>query len=152
MVKQKLINKRKSQKISQENMAFYMGITQSQYCRRENGISKISKTEWYKLVEILKTTLFEIYESEDDIYSNSKNDSLFSDTFNKQLLEVMTMTKTHTKIGDRKQKLKRRGGTATKYYFIIKNKIINKYYINKNQPQNYCLIPFHPCFKNIYSK
>lgn len=68
-----------------------MGITQSQYCRRENGISKISKTEWYKLVEILKTTLFEIYESDDDIFSNSKSDSLFSDTFNK--LEVMTMTK-----------------------------------------------------------
>ena len=93
MVKQKLITKRKSLKISQENMAFYMGITQSQYCRRENGISKISKAEWYKLAEILKTTLFEIYESEDDIYNNSKIDSLFNDTFNRQLLEVKTMTK-----------------------------------------------------------
>lgn len=93
MVKQKLITKRKSLKISQENMAFYMGITQSQYCRRENGISKISKAEWYKLAEILKTTLFEIYESEDDIYNNSKIDSLFNDALNRQLLEVKTMTK-----------------------------------------------------------
>jgi transcriptional regulator with XRE-family HTH domain len=93
MVKQKLINKRKSQKISQESMAFSMGITQSQYCRRENGITKISKTEWLKLAEILKTTLFEIYESEDDIYSNSKIDSLFSDTFNEQSHKVITMTK-----------------------------------------------------------
>jgi transcriptional regulator with XRE-family HTH domain len=94
MVKQKLINKRKFQKISQENMAFYMGITQSQYCRRENGITKISKTEWYKLAEILKTTLFEIYEFEDDIYSNSDIDSLFNDTYNEQLLDVETNTLT----------------------------------------------------------
>jgi transcriptional regulator with XRE-family HTH domain len=93
MVKQKLIDKRKAQKLSQENMAFYLGINQSQYSRREKGISKISKTEWHKLAEILKTPLNDIYESEDDIYSNSKIDSLFSDTFNKQSLEVMTMTK-----------------------------------------------------------
>lgn len=90
MVKQKLLNKRKSQKISQENMAFYMGITQSQYCRRENGISKISKTEWYKLAEILKTNLFEIYE-DDDVYNNY---SFFRDTYNEQLLNIKTETLT----------------------------------------------------------
>lgn len=81
MAKQKLINKRKSQKINQ-----------SQYSRRENGISKLSKNEWYKLAEILNTTLIKIYEDEDDVYSNVKIDSLFSDTSNKQLFNVETNT------------------------------------------------------------
>ena len=88
MIKQKLINKRKSQKISQEDMAFYMGMTQSQYCRREKGITKISKTEWYKFAEILKTVLIEIYESENDIYISGETDSSVRYTYNnKQYLE-----------------------------------------------------------------
>lgn len=90
MVKQKLINKRKFQKISQENMAFYMGINQSQYCRRENGITKISKNEWYKIAEILKTVLIEIYESEDSLYSNYEIDSSCRDAPNDQLLDAET--------------------------------------------------------------
>nr|WP_315170967.1 helix-turn-helix transcriptional regulator [uncultured Flavobacterium sp.] len=86
MIKQKLKNKRKSQKVSQEDMAYYMGITQSQYCRRENGITKISKTEWHKIATILKTTLIEIYE--DDINNAYEIDSVYSDTFNQQLLKI----------------------------------------------------------------
>lgn len=45
MIKQKLINKRIAKNITQEDMAFRLGISQSQYCRRENGITKISKKE-----------------------------------------------------------------------------------------------------------
>lgn len=67
MIKQKLIESRKNKKISQESMAFYMGITQSQYCRRENGNTKISINEWHKLAKILETTLDEIYEPEENI-------------------------------------------------------------------------------------
>lgn len=90
MIKQKLINKRKSQKISQEDMAFYMSMTQSQYCRREKGVTKISKNEWYKIAEILKTGLIEIYESEHDIYNNYEIDSFCRDTYNEQLLDLKT--------------------------------------------------------------
>ncbi len=45
MIKQKLISKGKEKGLSQEEMAFRLGIEQSQYCRRENGKTKISKKE-----------------------------------------------------------------------------------------------------------
>ena len=68
MIKQKLINKRMERNISQEDFSSLLGITQSQYSRRENGITKISKKEWDKMAKILDTNLETIYEPEDGIY------------------------------------------------------------------------------------
>jgi transcriptional regulator with XRE-family HTH domain len=68
MIKQKLINKRSERNFSQEDMAHLLEITQSQYSRRENGITKISKKEWDKMAKVLDTTLETIYEPEDGIY------------------------------------------------------------------------------------
>jgi transcriptional regulator with XRE-family HTH domain len=68
MIKQKLTNRRIERNLSQEKIAGLLGISQSQYNRRENGITKISKSEWDKMAKILDTTLENIYEPEDGIY------------------------------------------------------------------------------------
>lgn len=68
MIKQKLINKRIEKGFSQEKLAHLLSITQSQYCRRENGNTKISKKEWTDIARILDTNLDDIYEPEDGVY------------------------------------------------------------------------------------
>lgn len=68
MIKQKLTNKRIERNLSQEKIADLIGISQSQYNRRENGITKITKKEWDKMAKVLDTTLENIYEPEDGIY------------------------------------------------------------------------------------
>lgn len=76
MLKQKLINKRKEQNLTQEEFAFLLGIETSNYNRRENGITKISKNEWNKMAKELKVPLEEIYEPEDGVYIiNNENAS-----------------------------------------------------------------------------
>lgn len=68
MIKQKLINRRNEQNITQEDMSFRLGMSQSQYSRRESGMTKISKKEWDKIAKVLETSLEEIYEPEDGVY------------------------------------------------------------------------------------
>lgn len=40
----------------------------SNYNRRENGVTKISKSEWDKMAKLLEIKLEEIYEPEDGVY------------------------------------------------------------------------------------
>jgi transcriptional regulator with XRE-family HTH domain len=68
MIKQKLIDKRKERNLTQEDFAAKLGMETSNYNRRENGVTKISKQEWDKIAKILETTLGEIYEPEDGVY------------------------------------------------------------------------------------
>ncbi len=68
MVKQKLANRRLEKNITQEKMGDLLGITQSQYNRRETGVTKLTKKEWDKMAQILDTTLENIYEPEDGMY------------------------------------------------------------------------------------
>ncbi|MEB3380284.1 helix-turn-helix domain-containing protein [Flavobacterium psychrophilum] len=76
MIKQKLINKRVERNLSQSEFADLLEITQSQYSRRENGVTKISKKEWDKMAKVLNTTLDDIYDPEDGIYIiNNENAS-----------------------------------------------------------------------------
>lgn len=96
MIKQKLINKRVEKKLSQEEFASLLGITQSQYSRRENGITKISKKEWDKIAKFLETPLEEIYEPEDGVYyinnenvnGNFGNNNIYN-AFNDFAIETM---------------------------------------------------------------
>ncbi|WP_431242221.1 helix-turn-helix transcriptional regulator [Flavobacterium sp. P21] len=75
MIKQKLINKRIEKNKTQEEIAHLLGITQSQYSRRESGITKITKSEWNVLTKILETNLETIYEPQDGIYIlNNENE------------------------------------------------------------------------------
>ena len=68
MIKQKLIYKRKERNLTQEEFAFKLGLDPSNYNRRENGITKISKKEWDKMAKELGVTIEDIYEPEDGVY------------------------------------------------------------------------------------
>lgn len=48
---------RKAQKVSQGQMAEYLGISQSQYSKRENGVVEWTLREWIKAMERLNKEL-----------------------------------------------------------------------------------------------
>lgn len=78
MIKQKLIAKRKEKSISQTEIAFYMGLDQSQYCCRENGEIHMTKKEWNKIATFLNVPLSEIYEPNEavNISNNEANSTI----------------------------------------------------------------------------
>lgn len=80
MIKQKLIIKRKERNLTQEELAFKLGLDTSNYNRRENGVTKISKKEWDKMAKVLEVKLEEIYEPEDGVYliNNEKPKETYS--------------------------------------------------------------------------
>jgi transcriptional regulator with XRE-family HTH domain len=73
MIKQKLTDERKK-RFTQEEFAYKLGMDPSNYNRRENGLTKISKKEWDKMAKELNVKFEEIYEPEDGVYIiNSEN-------------------------------------------------------------------------------
>jgi transcriptional regulator with XRE-family HTH domain len=84
MIKQKLIDKRKERNLTQEEFAFKLGLDTSNYNRRENGITKISKKEWDKMAKELGVSLEDIYEPEDGVYiiNNENNNGNYSGSHN----------------------------------------------------------------------
>jgi transcriptional regulator with XRE-family HTH domain len=72
MKKAKLINLRKSKKISQADVATYLKISQTQYQKRETGKIKISDYEWDKISKLLDVNLDEIYTGNENT-NNDKN-------------------------------------------------------------------------------
>ena len=102
MIKAKL-RKMREQKFTQEEFAHLLEMETSNYYRRENGITKISKREWDKMAKILDCKLDEIYEPEDGVYIingdhaqgnfgnngtfNGKDDFVF-DTMKKYILKL----------------------------------------------------------------
>lgn len=79
MIKQKLIDKRREKGISQSEMAYQLNIEQPQYCRRENGKTRISKKEWDEMAKILDVSLDEIYEPHDGVYIMNNETSASND-------------------------------------------------------------------------
>jgi transcriptional regulator with XRE-family HTH domain len=76
MIKQKLLEKRKAKGKSQEDMAYEMKISQSQYSRRENGQVAITPEEWEEIAKILQTPLEEIFQQEESMVFNCDNQSV----------------------------------------------------------------------------
>ncbi len=66
MVKEKLFDARIKKGLSQEQLADLIGMTQSNYSRKENGIKKIVDAEWDKIAKELGVKKEDIYE-EDNI-------------------------------------------------------------------------------------
>lgn len=66
MTKQKLILARLSKGFSQEELADLIGMSQSNYSRRENGRKKISEKEWIKIAKELGVEKESIYESDEE--------------------------------------------------------------------------------------
>ena len=64
MIKSKLINARKEKNKTQNDMADSLGMTQSQYHRREKGEIRIIDDEWMRIAKILGKEVEEIREEE----------------------------------------------------------------------------------------
>ncbi|WP_157844665.1 helix-turn-helix transcriptional regulator [Chryseobacterium sp. Leaf201] len=79
MIKKKLLEKRRQKDITQEDLAFKLGMDTSSYNRRENGITKISRKEWEKIARELKVPVEEIYEPDDGIYVIQNNNPEIND-------------------------------------------------------------------------
>ena len=75
MEKVRLIKRRKESNISQAVIAEKLCMDVSNYNRREKGQTKISPQEWEKLANVLDVPVEEIYESEDNQFFISNNNS-----------------------------------------------------------------------------
>lgn len=84
MVKTKLQELRLQRGFSQEEIADLLGMTQSNYSRKENGVTRISAPEWNFIAKKLDVNIEDIYEPEETtiIYKNNKGNSFNSGTIN----------------------------------------------------------------------
>ena len=95
MIKQKLIDERKK-RFTQEDFAYKLGMDPSNYNRRENGLTKISKKEWDRMAKELNVKFEDIYEPEDGVYiingenamANFSNGGTFNN-FSEYVFETM---------------------------------------------------------------
>jgi transcriptional regulator with XRE-family HTH domain len=114
MIKQKLKNFCEK-KFTQEEFAHKIGMENSSYNRRENGVTKISKREWDTMAKALEVPLEEIYEPEDGVYIfhaenstgnvGSNNNNVFN-TLSEYAVE--TMKKYITKLEEENLDLKKK--------------------------------------------
>ena len=65
MRKYKLVKARKVEGFSQEYLAGLLGISASNYSRKESGAIRITSPEWKKIAELLKVPVEDIYEAEE---------------------------------------------------------------------------------------
>ncbi|CAA9197442.1 helix-turn-helix transcriptional regulator [Flavobacterium collinsii] len=79
-MKKKLLQARLNKGLSQEELADLIGISQSNYSRREKGLKKISNMEWVKIAKYLDVAKEEIYES-DNLNTIDTNDSFKAESF-----------------------------------------------------------------------
>ena len=84
MIKEKLFEARTSKGLSQEELADLIGMTQPNYSRRENGLKKISDTEWVKIAKELGVKKEEIYEEDSQkvVYKKIKGNSPINNSGN----------------------------------------------------------------------
>jgi transcriptional regulator with XRE-family HTH domain len=70
-VHEKIKFHREKKGISQDNLAYRLGIEQSQYSRRENGQAKFSIDEIAKIAQILEVELGELFADQTVVFNNS---------------------------------------------------------------------------------
>lgn len=79
MIKEKLLNERLKKGLSQEELADLVGMTQSNYSRREKGLKKISDAEWNKIAKELKVQKEDIYQEDSrKVVSKNNNGNSFN--------------------------------------------------------------------------
>ena len=65
MKKEKLIKVREEKGYTQNDLADELHVDVSNYCRRENGETRIPKYEWPIIAKLLDVAVEDIYEAED---------------------------------------------------------------------------------------
>ncbi|SDL96233.1 helix-turn-helix domain-containing protein [Chryseobacterium taihuense] len=67
MRKEKLYQARKKKGITQNQLANILSTDVSNYCRKESGDVKITKSEWEKIAKFLDVSFDDIYEEDENI-------------------------------------------------------------------------------------
>ena len=62
---------REAKRMSQDSVAFKLGLDQSQYSRRESGVIKFDSDEITKVCEVLDITPMELFNTESVIFNNT---------------------------------------------------------------------------------
>ena len=62
---------REAKRMSQDSVAFKLGLYQSQYSRRESGMIKFDSDEITKVCEVLDITPMELFNTESVIFNNT---------------------------------------------------------------------------------
>ncbi|HFK5584371.1 helix-turn-helix transcriptional regulator [Elizabethkingia anophelis] len=70
MIKNKLIQLRKSLRFSQQDIAEYLKISQTHYQRKETGSVYIKEEEWQKIASLLNVKVKDIMEEDDLLYTS----------------------------------------------------------------------------------
>lgn len=109
MRKEKLLRARLNKELSQEELADLIGMSQSNYSRLENGLKKISDTEWNKIAKELMVKKEEIYE--EDIQNEENKNIKVNDSTNMHYFNMPDFVLKHielleTKNNDLQQEIK----------------------------------------------
>jgi transcriptional regulator with XRE-family HTH domain len=97
---------RQNKGMSQETLADLIGMTQSNYSRRENGKKNITETEWKKIAKALNVNIEEIYQplainiNPDKIKETELKTNLYNSSVSKYIQSL------ETENADLKQKIK----------------------------------------------
>jgi transcriptional regulator with XRE-family HTH domain len=62
---------RESKRLSQENVAFELGLNQSQYSRRESGNINFSPEELEQLSKLLEVSMDELFSNDSVVFNNN---------------------------------------------------------------------------------
>ena len=113
MIKEKLLDARLKKGLSQEEIADLIGMTQSNYSRRENGLKRISEPEWTKIAKELMVNKEDIYEEESQtiIYKNIKGNNSINNSGNIHYFNIPGFVMEHIELlkaqnNDLKERLK----------------------------------------------
>jgi transcriptional regulator with XRE-family HTH domain len=105
MSKTKLIQARLSKGLSQEELADLIGMSQSNYSRRENGRTNITEIEWSKIAKELGVDKEVIYESNEEKIHHIDSINTYEISIPDFIIEHMELLKKENK--KLKEKLKR---------------------------------------------
>ncbi|MDR2204912.1 MAG: helix-turn-helix domain-containing protein [Flavobacteriaceae bacterium] len=91
MVKTKLQQVRIEKGLSQEDLANMIGMTQANYNRKENGLSRITMPVWKRIAKELNVPIEELYQEDPvtNIYKNNKGNSFNSGTIHISVPEFL---------------------------------------------------------------
>jgi transcriptional regulator with XRE-family HTH domain len=78
MVKTKLIQKRNEKGFTQNDLAEYLGISQTQYSRKEKGEIEIKDNELERIAKLLETDVEDIKEDEQKNITNYFENSTYN--------------------------------------------------------------------------
>lgn len=100
MIKEKLLDARLKKGLSQEELADLIGMTQSNYSRRENGLKRISDPEWTKIAKELKVKKEDIYEEDSQtiVYKNIKGNNSINNSGNIHYFNVPDFVMEHIEL------------------------------------------------------